>query len=269
MLEKKNWPHAYFITFTYDDEHIHISPIIDKKTGEIIPQSTLNKKDFQIFMKSYRRKVITARDGAIPHDYGKVAYYMCGEYGDTTHRAHYHRIIFQEKPITDLKYLKLTRDHLPLYTSEEVDKIWGNGITFIGEVTMESRGYVARYCIKKQTGENAIIYDELGITPEYVRMSNGLGMDYFKENWGKIYKNDEIIYTGMDGKRKRTKPPKAYDEAFWEIDPTKHQITKDARRETAINNRESKQAQTTRTDWAEIELRSKQQRQKLLKREDI
>lgn len=268
ILEKKNWKYAYFITLTYDNEHEHYVTGVNTITGELENISTLDKKDMQLFLKSYRKPSDGSRKG-IKHDFGKVKYFQCGEYGDMSSRRHHHIIIYQDKPITDLKFLKLTRDKNTLWTSETVDNIWGRGICFIGEVTRASAGYVARYVMKKQKGEGAKIYDQLGIVPEYVSMSNGLGMDYFNENWQKIFRNDEIIYSTGTGKVRTVKPPRAYDEKLFELDPERFQEIKDARRRTAIANRNVKQSQTERKDWAIVEHNTKMEKIKLLKRSDI
>lgn len=263
MLEKKSWTNRYFITLTYDDDKAHWIPIVDESNGEIHDQTTLNKKDWQDFMKRWT--------GAKRSNWkcGKRKYFATGEYGEVSGRAHMHRIIFQKNPIPDLKFYKYTRDHLPLFTSELLDKKWGKGMCFIGEVTLESRGYVARYIMKKQKGEGAEIYDRLQIEPEFVCMSNGIGMAYFEENYEAIYENDQIILPSYKGEAKKLRPPRRYDEAIWKIAPNILEEKKEQRLRNAQAVRNHKQAQTSREDWAEIERRSRQQKQKILKRGDI
>lgn len=261
MLEKKDNNFRYFITLTYRPEEQHYIEVIDKKTGEIIPQSTLYPKDMTLFMKLYRQN-------KGKHDFGKVRFFGCGEYGDLNGAAHFHLIIFQEKPITDLKFHKLTNDHNILYTSETLEKIWKKGFVIIGEVTYESAGYVARYITKKQTGENGKIYDEIGLEPEFVRMSRnpGIGMNYFKNHYKEIYRNDEIILQG-----RTLKPPKAFDESFWELEPDSLQIIKDQRRNAAIRNRKNKLARTTLTseEYSKVEAMNKDEKIKYLRRDKI
>lgn len=53
--------------------------------------------------------------------------------------------------------------------------------------------------MKKQTGEYAQIYEELGIEPEFVRMSRnpGIAWDYYNEHKKTIYETDEMhVWTG-------------------------------------------------------------------------
>lgn len=261
MLEKKDWKNAYFITLTYRPEEQHMVELINTKTGEVEQQSSLYPRDMTLFLKNYRR-------AHKEYNFGKVRYFYCGEYGDLNGARHFHAIIFQEKPITDLKFHKLSSDHNPLYTSEIVEKIWGKGWVIIGEVTLESRGYVARYITKKQTGEGAKYYKELGIEPEFVRMSlrPGIGMKYFEENYEKIYKNDEIIIQG-----KSLKPARIFDEKFWEIDPNLMQQTKDRRRDAAIATRNNKLSKTdlSSEEYSRVERLNKDERLKYLRRDKI
>lgn len=259
MLEKKDSNYAYFITLTYRPEEQTYVEIVDQKTGELIPQSTLVPKDMTLFIKAYRQT-------KGKHDFGKVRFFGCGEYGDINGAAHLHLIIFQEKPITDLKFHKMTSDHNFLYTSETLEKIWKKGYVIIGEVTLESAGYVRRYCTKKQTGAGKKYYEELGIEPEFVRMSRkpGIGMKWFKDHYKEIYSRDEIILQG-----KSLKPAKAFDEAFWELEPDSLQLIKDQRRNAAIANRQNKLSRTTLTseEYTKVEALNKDERLKYLRRE--
>lgn len=255
--EKTEWPYSYFLTLTYDDEHLHVVPNIDKATGEIIEVSTLVKKDMQDFLKRYR------------YYFGNCKFYQAGEYGEKSHRAHHHAIIFQEKPIENLVFLFLNREKQPIYKSEFVQKIWGHGLISIGEVTAESAGYVRRYITKKQTGEGAKIYEELGIEPEYVTMSNGIGKKYYEKQKFTIYETDEIIYTGFNGKAKSSKPPKAWDKLYQDEEPLLYDMLKKQRRKARIATRIGKEAQTTRKDYEKVQADRRAAKQKQLKRGDI
>jgi len=77
---------------------------------------------------------------------------MAGEYGDVTARPHFHACIFG-LDFPDKKVYKKTRGGHNLYTSDTLEKIWGKGFCPIGEVNFETAAYVARYVMKKITGQ--------------------------------------------------------------------------------------------------------------------
>lgn len=257
IREKKEWPYSYFITLTYDEEHLHRVLSLDHATGEVIEISTLVKKDMQDFLKRYR------------YYFGNIKFFQAGEYGEISQRRHHHMIVFQEKPIEDMQFMFYNREKQPIYKSEQIQSIWGHGIISIGEVTVESAGYVRRYITKKQTGNGKRMYEELGIEPEYTTMSNGLGRKYYEKQKFTIYNTDEMIYNNFKGKRKSRKPPKAWDRLYEEEYPDDFYEIKLNRRNARISIREGKEAQTEREDFEEIRQRDRAAKQKLLKRGDI
>lgn len=100
-----------FLTLTYADENI--------------PQGgNLNKRHVQLFMKRLRKKV--SKVSKVP-----VRYYICGEYGETTLRPHYHAIIFN---VPRKFYLNL-------------EEIWSYGNIQIGTCTDASIHYTTKYII--------------------------------------------------------------------------------------------------------------------------
>lgn len=201
LLELQDHDEAYFVTFTYDNDHLPVVESIDEETGLISLRSTLVKEDMQRFFKRLRK-------------HQKVRYFMCGEYGSDTLRAHYHAIIYGLH-IPDLKFYKQNFNGDNLYTSEWLSDLWHNkGYVIIGGVTWESCAYVARYIMKKQTGKNAP-YEKLGILPEYVAMSRrpGIGRAYYDEHKKEIYENEFIhISTTKGGKKLR--PSRYYDKLY-------------------------------------------------------
>lgn len=185
-----------FLTLTYAPEHL--------PTGE-----TLVKKHFQDFIKRYRKS------------YGEIRYYMCGEYGGTDQiigRPHYHALIFGHQ-FEDQKVWKRTKG-IPIYTSEALTALWGLGHCTLGAISFQSAAYVARYILKKITGDLAqnhyIHIDEFtgectNRLPEYTNMSlkPGIGARWFEKYHSDIYPEDELILGG-----KRYKSPAHYDILF-------------------------------------------------------
>ena len=84
IMESMYHDSAFFVTLTYDDDHIPIVEHTDEETGEYFINSSLCKRDIQLFIKKLRRR--------FPDD--SIRYYIAGEYGPSTGRAHYHAIIF-------------------------------------------------------------------------------------------------------------------------------------------------------------------------------
>nr|WAE43333.1 MAG: replication initiator protein [Microviridae sp.] len=177
-MHKKNC----FITLTYDDQN---KP----------ENNSLQKRDVTLFIKKLRKK------------YGsKIRFFMCGEYGSQLDRPHYHLCMFNH----DFEDKKLwnVRDNVKLYRSKELEKLWPKGYTTIGDVTFESAAYVARYCLKKISGEKK--EEHYGNRqPEYCNMSRRPGIG---KAWWDKYKND-VLSTDKIYLRKGiiAKPPKYFD----------------------------------------------------------
>jgi len=123
-----------FLTLTYDDPHL----------GD----GRLNYLDFQLFMKRLRDSVQrNITDPELKQKFA-ISYMVTGEYGDKTKRPHWHAIIFNYRPSDDKKKYT-TDDNQQVYSSEDLNSLWGKGQTEFGSVTLESAGYVARYAAKK------------------------------------------------------------------------------------------------------------------------
>lgn len=189
-----------FITLTYDDEHL--------------PRDlSLKKKHFQDFMKRYRKR--------FPGQ--KIRYYHCGEYGEQFGRPHYHAIIFGHT-FPDLEYFT-SRNSNRVYTSDTLSDLWSYGFSTVGSVTYESAAYVARYILKKITGDQADLHYSLfdystgeiygSIQPEYTTMSRrpGIGRDFYEKFKSDFFPSDEAPLP--DG---RTLPVPGYYSTLYEME---------------------------------------------------
>lgn len=187
MLESLDHEKNCFLTLTYDDEHLG-----DNK---------LDKKDFQDFMKRLRSNLDV-----------NIRYFACGEYGGKFGRKHMHAIIFGWCP-DDVKNIF---GHL---TSDFVQSTWKKGNVEIGDVTPASCAYVARYCQKK-------IYTNK--SDEFVLMSRrpGIGYNYFKNNFEKIYDYGHVIVNGSKGNI-----PRFFDKCLEKLNPELLNLSKSARLE--------------------------------------
>lgn len=182
MLESTLHDNNTFLTLTYDDEHLDIVEHLDEDTGEINRSATLCKRDLQLFLKRLRRSL------DVP-----IRFYAAGEYGSSTYRPHYHIIIFGWKP-DDLVFYKKSKTGFNLYNSPFLDSVWMHGYVVVGEFSMESASYVARYVTKKSAGFSKSFYSDLGIEPEFNTMSRrpGLASDWFDDS------NNRWKYTQLD-----------------------------------------------------------------------
>lgn len=226
--EARTYNHkGIFVTLTYNNPNL---PINDKGL------MTLNKQDIKNFKKKLR-KYLAKHPEKTADETGKIRTFECGEYGPTTHRPHYHQIIFNYIP-NDLKYKHTDARGFPLYTSKTLQKIWGKGFVIIGTISWQSASYVARYTFKKQglTKQKRQYYDALetdeetgelymtkkwhikkgDIEPEFITMSNreGIGAQYFKQHINQIQQNNGILIT-IDSKT-HLKPIPRYFKKIWE-----------------------------------------------------
>lgn len=148
---------ASFLTLTYDNEHLS--------------STSLEKRDFQLFIKRIRKFYGTG-----------LKYFLCGEYGDKTKRKHGHAIVFgipcEEK------------------ARRVFQQIWGKGYVYIGSVTQESCRYVTDYILKKYNGTKA--KEEYGDNePPFRLMSRGLGKAFLLQEKERILENACYFQNGI------------------------------------------------------------------------
>lgn len=188
--ESKLYENNSFLTLTYDDEHVPLD-------------LSLRPKHFTDFIKRLRERC-KASDSRGARKL--IRYFMCGEYGETFSRPHYHAALFNYFP-EDAVYWCTTKVGHKLFTSAFLDSVWSHGRVFVGELTFESAGYIARYVLKKcntsgmmrdifnvETGE---IYQR---TNEYCRMSlrPGIGRGFVDKYACDIFPHDRIVIRGVE-----------------------------------------------------------------------
>lgn len=204
-----------FLTCTYSNDNLP-------------PHNSLNKKDFQDFMKRLRKHVSPL----------KIRFFACGEYGDQTERPHYHAIIFGYDFSDKKKHSKGSRGD-QIYVSDTLGKLWGLGHCWIGSVTPESCGYVARYIMKKVRGEQAELHytrpdpqtgELISITPEYIHMSlkPAIGATFYDKFAKEIHGQDSVLIKGS-----KRKVPRYYDKKLDAQNPERLEELKFLRAEKA------------------------------------
>ena len=181
-----------FVTLTYSPEHL--------------PQNgSLVKKHHQDWLKRLRSRYFAK----------KIRYFLCGEYGSSLSRPHYHALLFGFRPVDLIPHSR--SGEFLVYISPDLSLTWPHGYVWVGDVTWESAAYVARYCLKKVNGAKAwehYVQDvdtETGevraLEPEYVAMSRrpGLGAGWFADFGGDVHKG----YVTISGRRYGV--PRYYD----------------------------------------------------------
>jgi len=191
--------HSCFLTLTYDENNL-------PSCGH------LQKEHIQKFLKRLRKKIKI-----------KIKFFLCGEYGDLNLRPHYHAVIFGYN-FPDKERFKQTKGHT-IYTSEELSELWPYGHSSIGDVTIQSAGYVARYTLKKV---DKVIDEQSDKPPEFLLMSRnkGLGYTWYKKYKHEIYPNDYIVINGQ-----KYPVPKYYDSLLKSEDIEAFELVKQKRAE--------------------------------------
>lgn len=152
-----------------------------------------------------------------------VRYYACGEYGDQTHRPHYHLAIFGED-FSDDRFPWKRSNGNQLWRSSRLARLWPHGDADIGDLTFESAAYIARYIMKKINGQKAEDHyrriDKEGnpywLTPEFNVMSRrpGIAKAWFDQHMSDVYPHDHVISRGHPAK-----PPRYYDVLLDRLNP--------------------------------------------------
>lgn len=168
---------------------------------------SLHYEDFQKFIRRMRKEGF------------KLRFYMCGEYGEENGRPHYHALLFGVH-FVDRYYWRTSAAGFKLYRSPVLERLWSHGNCEIGDVTFESAAYVARYCMKKLTGDGNDKYYNIfdvwtgEIFPRLKEFSHmslkpGIGRPWLDKFHSDVYPDGRCVVRGV-----KCKPPKFYDKRF-------------------------------------------------------
>lgn len=209
LLEMQYHESSYFLTITYDDDHLPHGTGVLPDTGEIIDTHSLRLEDLQKFFKRLRK----AYDELYPGE--KLRYFACGEYGDKTARPHYHAIVFGLK-LTDLEPYKRCGDYW-YYNSSFLSDLWPFGYVVVGEANRETAGYVARYCTKKLYGDDGMVYESLSLKPPFIVMSRkpGIASQYLVDHPEAV--KQPFLYESTVKGGIKFRPPKYFQRKFDEF----------------------------------------------------
>lgn len=167
MQEEKRCISSLFITLTYDPENVPFT-----RSG----RQSLWKKDVQLFFKRLR-KAHTKSGEVAP-----IKYFLCGEYGGSTKRPHYHCILFN----TDVA---------------NIEASWQLGLIHYGAVGSASVYYTLKYMMKRPPKMRRNDARER----EFRLMSKGLGEQYCiranNKAWHRVDIENRMYLTVEGGKK--------------------------------------------------------------------
>lgn len=145
MLEAADHAQNSFLTLTYSDENLPLS-------GSLCRDHLTN------FIKRLRKSFAPNR----------LRYYAVGEYGSEGLRPHYHMAAFGF-PSCSRGQTTLGASGYCCATCDSVQRTWGLGLIYAGELNMESARYICKYTIKRMTdSEDPRLEDR---DPEFATMS--------------------------------------------------------------------------------------------------
>lgn len=184
--------HNWFATLTYSDAHL---PAL----------GSLSHRDWQLFAKRVRRRL------------GPFRYLMCGEYGETTLRPHYHALLFGLH-VPDIEQRSVRRG-FPIYASSALQELWGRGLVELGSVTAQSARYCATYVLKDVPGPQSL--DEstgelVELAKPYGRMSLKPGLG---DSWIRRYHPEVFAHGVCYSNERQFVIPQRFKHILDELDP--------------------------------------------------
>lgn len=196
VLESLYHEENYFITLTYDDDHVPSDGFIHRE-----------------HMREFQKRVWRKFPG--------VRFFGCGEYGSKNLRPHFHLIAFGLN-LTDFKSVGNG-----LMESKTIKELWPYGFNYIGEVNYMTCNYVAQYCNKKAFGD--LKYNVPPMNREYVFMSTkpGIGYQWCQDHLSSVLEYDAVF--GPFGSSKSAALPRYFQKIAEDLDGDKFKELKKIR----------------------------------------
>lgn len=192
---------AWFVTLTYDDDHVPAGHTLDRTEPPKLIRKLRKRSPGQ-----------------------RISYYAAGEYGDRTHRPHYHMALYGAE-LGELRKSESGKKGAAL-VSPLLDELWGKGFVTVAELTPATARYVAGYVQKKgfNKDERDERYERLepwtgeitSVEPERATMSTkpAIGKRWIEKYWPEAYPSDFVVMGG-----KEVIPPRYYDRWLEENQP--------------------------------------------------
>lgn len=135
---------AYFITLTYDDEHLPVNKKVDKRVLQLFFKRIRKQQD-QLIKEQEKTQKIALK-------WPSIKYYAVGEYGTESSRPHYHVIMYNMHPVLV--------DHIHQY--------WEHGFAMCVPSNGATIHYTTKYVINNQDSD----------FKGFALISKGLGSGY-------------------------------------------------------------------------------------------
>lgn len=188
---------SYFLTLTYDNEHLPIGEYFDPETGVCIYNGYVCKEDVVKFNKRFRKY--------LENHFGvSIRFYLISEYGPETLRPHYHGLYFFDQVLSAEDVHTAAVAAWPFCEPRRLT---------VGTITDERIKYVTEYCLTKN-----------GI-PEYLEpnfrlMSRnpGLGKGYVDRMKAWHLADTSRFYAPQPGGRDHCNLPRYYRDKIYPKD---------------------------------------------------
>lgn len=262
MCECTQSNHNYFVTLTYDDAHL---PILEKiELGEETFENVGDEiwGEGSVYEPHMKKFIHDLRQHLERHKNHKgMQYYYCAEYGENTHRPHYH-IILLNCPLDLSQFYDTFEDdnHKEHWKSHELEHYWPHGMIDIATVEWSNAAYVARYTMKKlhDYTKSDRDYALEGKLKEFVHMSRKIGRSYYETNKDHLYDIDAIVMKTVKGNTGNQRLPKAWDRLMEKENPEYMEAIRQSRQEIAKRSAELERRLTDMTDLQMLMLKAKQ-----------
>lgn len=201
---------SMFLTLTYSPEDIPLD-------------GGLNLKHVQNFVAATRKA-----EGR------NMKYSLCGEYGPTELRPHYHLCVFDYWPSD--AYVVSNFEGVAQWCSDSLEARWGKGFVQFRELDKAAAEYTARHNFDKVYGSWQNKPDEVtGLLPyerihahtgeivpvrsEFFTQSNGIGERWIRKYYRDVFPHGELMVMDSDRNVVSVPVPKYYQRKLEEIDP--------------------------------------------------
>lgn len=163
---------CYFVTLTYDNEHIPYKSVLDDNDEYLYSLWCFNKHHVSDFVRSLRDRIrYKGKLQGIPKvklkDYTNFKYFCASEYGSKTHRPHYHILFFDV-------------DLLPSDFENIIRKNWYYGFVQVDYLNDARLWYTTKYILK----QDCFSVPGLDVNSDrnFILCSKNIGLCYLNDN---------------------------------------------------------------------------------------